>query len=112
MNIQNDLEEFRTELRANVCSRCIERRAGAPPCAPLGKGCGIELHLPALVALCRTTDSALIDPYLEKLHDLICAACEYKDKPACPCPLDYLLTLAVEVVERVDSRRANLQRCG
>ena len=106
MNVQDDLEEYRAELQAKVCSHCIERRAGAPPCAPLGKGCGIERHLPALVQLCRTTNSALIDPYIEKLHDTICADCEYKDKPACPCPLDYLLQLAVEAIETVEVRRA------
>jgi hypothetical protein len=110
MTTQNDLDEHRDALRLEVCSRCIERRAGAPPCAPLGKGCGIERHLPALVELCRTTDSALIDPYIEKLHDTICSDCEYKDKPACPCPLDYLLQLAVETVEKVKRRRNARQR--
>lgn len=108
MNVPNDLDEYLAELRVEVCSRCIERRPGAPPCAPLGKGCGIERHLPALVELCRTTDSALIDPYIEKLHDTICSDCEYKDKPACPCPLDYLLQLAVQTVEKVEQRRAEL----
>jgi hypothetical protein len=106
MDPQNDLEEYRTELQSKVCSRCIERRAGAPPCAPLGKGCGIERHLPALVQICRTTNSALIDPYIEKLHNTICPDCEYKDKPACPCPLDYLLQVAVEAIETVEDRRA------
>ena len=48
MNIQNDLEDYREALRCEVCSRCIERRPGGPPCAPLGKGCGIERHLPAI----------------------------------------------------------------
>jgi hypothetical protein len=107
MNATDELEEYRAELRANVCSRCIERRAGAPPCGPLGKGCGIERHLPALVELCRTTNSALIDPYIEKLHDTICSDCEYKDSVLCPCPLDYLLQLAVETVENVECRRAD-----
>ena len=107
MNVQDDLEEHRIELRANVCSRCIERRTGAPPCAPLGKGCGIERHLSALVELCRTTNSALIDPYIKKLHDTICSDCEYKDSVLCPCPLDYLLQLAVETVENVECRRSD-----
>jgi len=105
MNTQDDLEEYRAELRAEVCSRCVERRPGTPPCAPLGKGCGIERHLPALVELCRTTNSALIDPYIEKLHVTICADCEYKDQSPCPCPLDYLLQLAVEAVGKVEHRR-------
>jgi len=106
MIVQDDLEEYRAELQAGVCSHCIERRTGAPPCAPLGKGCGIERHLPALVELCRSTNSALIDPYIDKLHYTICAECEYKDKSVCPCPLDYLLQLAVEAIERVEDRRA------
>jgi hypothetical protein len=108
MNIPDEFEEYRAELRADVCSRCIERRLGAPPCGPVGKGCGIERHLPELVKLCRTTDSALIDPYIEKLHDTICATCELHETPACPCPLDYLLQLAVEAVEKVDRRRATM----
>jgi hypothetical protein len=106
MNIQNDLDEYRDALRAEVCSRCIERRPGGPPCDAIGKGCGIERHLPALVELCRTTNSALIDPYVEQLHDMICPDCEYKDTSSCPCPLDYLLKLAVEAVDKVERRRA------
>jgi hypothetical protein len=107
MNFQNDFDVYLSALRGDVCSRCIERRDGAPPCAPMGKGCGIERHLPALVELCRSTNSALIDPYIEKLHDTICSDCEYKDSVLCPCPLDYLLQLAVETVENVECRRAD-----
>jgi hypothetical protein len=46
-----------------------------------------------------------MDPYINELHDKICRDCEYKDKPGCPCPLDYLLQLAVEAVEKVEHRR-------
>jgi hypothetical protein len=66
----------------------------------------VEWHLPALVEMCRTIDSALMDPYIEKLYDTMCKDCEYKDKPACPFPLDYLLQLAVEAVEKVEHQRA------
>jgi hypothetical protein len=106
MNAVIELDEYRTALRDEVCSRCIARLPNAPPCGPLGQGCGIERHLPALVELCRTTDSNLIDPYIEKLHDTICVGCEYHDKPSCPCPLNYLLKLAVEAVEKVEHRQA------
>ena len=105
MNTHNQLDEYRLQLREDVCSHCIERRPNAPPCGTLGNGCGIERHLPTLIEICRTTDSALIDPYIEKLHDTICAGCEYQDKPSCPCPLNYLLQLAVEAVEKVEHRR-------
>lgn len=59
--------------------------------------------------ICRQTDSALIDPYIpyiEKLHEAVCAHCEFKDSSSCPCPLDYLMLLAVEAVERVETQRA------
>ncbi len=109
MSDLDDLEDYRIALQAEVCSRCIERRPHAPPCGAIGKGCGIELHLPALVELCRSTDSSLIDPYIENLHDTVCKECELRDQPPCPCPLDYLLQLAVETVEKVERRRQHIQ---
>jgi hypothetical protein len=101
----SDDDKYVAEIREQVCSRCIERRLGAPPCAPLGKQCGIEAHLPEIIEICRTTDSAQMDPYINRFHDSICAYCEFKDKPACPCPLDYMIQLAVEAVDTVERRR-------
>jgi len=106
METQNQLDEYRIQLREDVCSHCIERRPNGPPCGPVGKGCGIERHLENLIEICRTIDSALMDPYIEQLHELICPSCEYKDSPTCPCPLNYLLQLAVEAVEKVEHRHA------
>jgi len=107
--IENDAPEnyddYLAELRAEVCSRCIERRPGAPPCAPQGKSCGIEMHVPALVEICRQTESAQMADYIEQLHTEICEHCSNKDGPTCPCPLDYLLQLAIEAIEKVESRR-------
>lgn len=106
MTSASELEAYRQALRAEVCSRCIERQPNAPPCAPLGKGCGIEQHLEELIEMCRTTDSALMDPYIDQLHEIICPTCKDKDTSSCPCPLDYLLQLAVEAVEKVRWRKA------
>ena len=106
MATSNEYDEYLVELREHVCSRCIERQPDCPPCSPHEKGCGIERHVPRLVEICRTTDSALMDPYIDQLHELVCPECEYRDTPNCPCPLDYLLQLAVEAVERVEHRRA------
>ncbi len=98
-------EEYLAELRSQVCSRCIQREPGCPPCAPNNQPCGIEQHLPELVEICRTTNSIQMADYLDKLHELICPDCAYKDTDACPCPLDYLLELAVQAVETVERRR-------
>ena len=104
MVVHDHLDEYRAVLRADVCSHCIERLPNAPPCGPLGKGCGIELHLTELVEICRTTNSALIDPYIDPLHDAICPTCELRHFSHCPCPLDFRLQLAVEAVEKVERR--------
>jgi hypothetical protein len=104
-----DYSEYVTALRERVCSRCIARQPGTPPCAPHGVVCGIEIHVPKLVGICRSTDSDQMDTYINKLHDEICAECAYRTAPICPCPLDYLLELAVEAVEAVESRRAGRQ---
>jgi hypothetical protein len=100
-----NFDDYVAELRAEVCSRCIERKPGAPPCAPQGKACGIELHVPELVQMCRSAESAQMAPYIDQLHDVICEHCSAKDGPTCPCPLDYLLQLAVEAIEKVEARR-------
>ncbi len=106
MITDDDLEEYMAEIRLQVCSRCIERPPGGPPCAPHGKGCGVELHLRQLVEMCHQADSARIDPYVDGFHGEICALCENRDAKDCPCPLEYLLPLAVAAVETVDRRRA------
>ena len=109
MTVFNEYDEYMLELREQVCSRCIERQTGAPPCAPLGKQCGIEHHLPKLVEICRATNNVLMAPYSENLHEQICSDCVFKEEPTCPCPLRYLLQLAVEAVETVERRRATMQ---
>lgn len=106
MDLPNKLAEYQEALRENVCSRCIERRPGTPPCGPFGKSCGIERHVNELVRICRETQSQRIDPYIEKLHESVCAHCESKDSPWCPCPLDYLMLLAVEAIEKVQHQHA------
>ncbi len=105
---QEDFSPHLAALRERVCSRCIVRRPGTPPCAPHGIACGIEQHVPELVRICRSTDSVLMNTYIERLHDEICNTCEFQNQPVCPCPLDYLLTLAVEAVEDVEARRRSL----
>ncbi len=101
----SSLDEYLNEMREQVCSHCVARVPGGPPCEPLGIGCGVEQHLDELIAICRAVDSPLIDPYVERLRDEICADCDFRDEPICPCPLKYLLPLAVGAVETVEQRR-------
>lgn len=112
MYTENELADYLAEMRAQVCSRCIERPEGGPPCEPLGKRCGIELHLPDIVAFVHAGKSDLIEPYMDRLHSDVCAECANRTTSQCPCPLEYLLSLAVQAVETVDQRRRSRRRRG
>ena len=107
MDTDEDYQDYLSALREHVCSHCIVRQPDCPPCAPHGIACGIEQHIPELVTICQTTDSQQMDTYIQQLHDDICQTCDAKDGPTCPCPLDYLLQLAVEAVERVEQGRTD-----
>jgi len=101
-----ELAEYLTEMRASVCSRCVERPPGGPPCEPLGKNCGVELHLPELIDSIHQVHSNLLGPYLDHNRAEICEKCTFLHSSICPCPMDYLSALVVEAVETVDERRA------
>jgi hypothetical protein len=101
-----ELNEYLDEIRLQVCAHCVERPSGGPPCAPLGKQCGIEMHLPQLIDAIHGVDSASIVPYLDNSRHQICEHCSQFEKEGCPCPMDYLAVLLVQAVETVDARRA------
>jgi hypothetical protein len=98
------LAEYLEEIRKDVCSHCVERPAGGPPCGPLGKQCGVEMHLPKLIDAIHEVESPLIQPYLEHNRTEICRKCPSLHSSICPCPMDYLAVLLVEAVETVDRR--------
>jgi hypothetical protein len=110
MSDEAELAEYMAEIREQVCSRCVERPPGGPPCAPLGKSCGVELHLPQLLDSIRAVDSALIGPYLEHNRQQVCEPCAFLHSGICPCPMDYLAVLLVQAVEAVDHRRQRRER--
>src|SRR5262245_61451051 len=100
-----DLQEYLDEIRRQVCGRCVERPEGGPPCAPLGKVCGVELHLPRLVSAVREVHSDWMPPYLDSTRRKVCETCPYLRHDCCPCPMDSLAVLVAEAVEAVDRRR-------
>jgi hypothetical protein len=104
-----ELAEYMGAIRDQVCSRCIERPPGGPPCAPQGKRCGIEMHLPEIVEVVHRSRGRSMEPYIERFHNDVCAHCANRPTDQCPCPLDYLLLLAVEAIESVDAQRTNAE---
>src|ERR1019366_4021978 len=105
MLTQVELGEYLDEIREDVCSRCVERPPGGPPCVPLGKMCGVELHLENLIDSIHQVRSNRIAPYLDHNRHEICEKCAFLHSSVCPCPMDYLAILVVKAVEAVDERR-------
>jgi|ERR1017187_4272537 hypothetical protein len=105
MVTQVELGEYLDEIREEVCSQCVERPPGGPPCVPLGKMCGVELHLENLVESIHQVRSNRIAPYLDHNRHEICEKCAFLHRSVCPCPMDYLAILVVKAVEAVDERR-------
>jgi hypothetical protein len=47
-----------------------------------------------------------MEPYIDHFHDDVCMHCANRGTEQCPCPLEFLLVLAVQAIEAVDQRRA------
>jgi hypothetical protein len=110
MNTEVELTEYLDEMRRQVCSHCVERPAGGPPCAPLGKNCGVEMHLPQLIESIHQVKSVMLEPYLQHNRKDICEKCAFLYTSICPCPMDYLSVLVVQAVETVDQRHQERQK--
>jgi|GEM_PF-1349661 len=104
MVAQEEVTDYLAEIRKSVCSRCVERPPGGPPCEPLGKRCGVEMHLPELIDSIHQVHSNMLEPYLDHNRKSICEKCAFLHSEICPCPMDYLSALVVEAVEAVDQR--------
>jgi hypothetical protein len=110
MLAEMDTQEYLDEIRREVCSLCVERPEGGPPCGPLGKPCGVELHLPALVGAVRQVHSDLMAPYLEHNRKEVCETCPFLHSSHCPCPMDTLAVLVVQAIEAVDARHERQEK--
>ena len=105
MIAEAELAEYLAEIRKHACSRCVERPPGGPPCATLGKECGVEMHLRELIDAIHQVKSGSIEPYLVTNRTQVCGHCTMLHNDKCPCPMDHLAVLIVEAVEEVDRRR-------
>jgi len=94
-------EEYLDTIRERVCSHCVERAPAGPPCSPHGKMCGIELHLPELIASVGLCNSKSIGPYLDENRRRICRFCPNLHGEQCPCLMDTPAVLLIQAIEEV-----------
>jgi hypothetical protein len=114
MHTNREMEDYMCEIRKTVCSRCIDRPPGGPPCAPLGRDCAVEAFLPLIVkAVHYSGNGGSMDPYIDNLRRQVCSQCTHQEpdgfcllRAEKACALDYLFPLVVQAVETVDQRRS------
>jgi len=107
----DELQEYLDEIRQEVCTCCPERPEGGPPCGPLGKPCGVEMHLPQLIDSIHQAPSEWLGPYVERNRQRICPSCPFHgDSYHCPCPMESLAALLIPAVESVDQKREARER--
>ena len=107
MNADSNLQEYLAEIREHVCSRCIEQASRRPTLRTAGKNCGIELNLERLVDRVHASAQQIHGSIHRDIARRSLPYCTNEPTNQCPCPLKYLLLLAVEAIENVDQRRSN-----
>jgi hypothetical protein len=91
-------------LRDRVCRVCVSRLADGS-CGFCGGKCPLFDHLDDLIDIVDTTHDDLLDAYVNRVRELICASCTLGTAHRCSrrnrleCALDLYLSLAIEVIE-------------
>ena len=93
-------------IRDNVCRACIYETAGHG--CSLGPGvCPILSRLDQVIDVVRTTKADTIDPYVERLREVVCANCDNQNpaghckmRQHADCALDDYFVMVVDLVEQ------------
>jgi len=68
----------------------------------------IDKHFDDLIEVCCSAKGALMDPYINRMSDIVCADCEYQFEAECPCRLKNLLPLAAKSLDSAAEERSTL----
>lgn len=104
-------ERIQRRLEKEVCHACIFRTARGGCSLESVRACPILTRIDDLIDIVRTIDSPTIDPYVERLREVVCARCEMLDDQGCcslrdklDCALDDYFTWVVNIVDEELSR--------
>lgn len=99
-------DRIRVRLETEVCHNCIYRTRDGSCGLPERMSCPILSRVDKIVEIVWTTESDRIEPYVEKLREVICRNCRMEDENGhCPlrehgdCALDDYFALVVNIVE-------------
>ncbi len=105
-------QEYMDAIRRRVCGVCLDGRDDRS-CGLTGRTCAVEDHLPSLVRALSSVQSPRLDDYAAAIREQVCSTCRCQDQRGrCElryhgdCALDAYLSLVLDAVEEVNSRRA------
>jgi hypothetical protein len=98
-------------LQASVCAVCLDRRDDGGCGLPRGQVCAMKRHLPLILDVVHSVDSAHMDEYVDAVQDHVCRRCPEQDasgrcakREKASCALYTYLPLVVDAVENEDDR--------
>jgi hypothetical protein len=107
-----DPQEYMDAIRQRVCAVCLDSRDDKS-CGLTGRTCAVEGHLPDLVRALSSVESSRMEDYAAAIREQVCSACQHQDvngrcelRDGGDCALDAYLSLVLDAVEEVNSRRA------
>ena len=99
-------ERIEARIKESICHACVFRTAEGGCNMPPDRPCPILPQMDKIIEIVRTTHSDRIDPYVERLREVVCRECRQEDEHGrClirahnDCALDDYYALIVEIVE-------------
>jgi len=100
-------ERVKDRIRDTICRACIYRTAEGGCSLGGEENCAILDRVDKVMEIVRSIRSPTIDPYVDRLRDVMCAECRMQDERGrCKmrqhgdCALDDYFVLLVELVEQ------------
>lgn len=99
-------ERILERIAGRICKVCAFRGADGECYSPDPEGCAIMRKLDDIIAAVQGIHSDRMDPYVDRLRELVCANCSNQDsrgncplRPGANCALDDYFELVVEIIE-------------
>lgn len=93
-------------LRQRICSVCVEALADGSCGLPKGFLCPLFQRLDDIIAVVAEKQGDQIDPYVQRLREIVCTTCSMDEKGVCDhrnqlsCALDMYFPLVIELIEK------------
>jgi hypothetical protein len=98
-------ERIENRLRDQICSVCFAKQADGTCGLPADFHCPLFQHLDEAIEVVAIIKDDKIDPYLDRLRQLVCSQCRMDAAGHCSprdhldCPLDMYFLLVVEIID-------------